>query len=208
MNISTYKPNDASDWDTTLLVDPPGHIWFMYCWTDRGTTSDFNNQPGPEASAENSTAYPALGARLDSFKSLRHGTLSYVAFGPSSDIAPSCFFLRATDTWGVWYYRWAGLPDECDIAVQKQIQGGPRHEDLDEDDCIWPNGRLRAVEFGFGGSWVVYRGKIFQWHEPLHKNLRSALQRGLEKEWSINVSSGRTLWTSSLILSENLTKFE
>jgi hypothetical protein len=189
MQISMYKPNNFPDWEIDIDVDPPGHIWFIYYW-NRGPASQFNRVIRKEATPENPTAYPQLAKRLESFDGESDGPTSYVAFRPSTDIAPSGFFLRSTDTWGVWHYRWSDLPDDCDISVQKQVQGGPppKGAPSGSSDNLWTNGRLRAVVFGFGDSWVLYRGRKIGYGGLLHIKFRRALEEGRKKKWTINVS--------------------
>jgi hypothetical protein len=172
---------------TNKKLSAPGHIWFIYYW-NRQPSHRFNRKIGRLESEENPTAYPDLAQRVDSFPSESNDPISYVAFRPSSETEPKGFFLRQTDTWGIWHYRWAGLETECDISVQKQIRGGPHQRGLDEDDNVWPQGRLRAIVFGFGDSWVLYRGKKVDYRGPLHIKFREALLEGRKHKRSINVS--------------------
>jgi hypothetical protein len=59
---------------------------------------------------------------------------------------------------------------------------------IPKDDSLWPGGRLRALVFGYGGSWVLYRNQTIEYNEPLHIDFRRALELGKKKGWSINVS--------------------
>jgi hypothetical protein len=63
-----------------------------------------------------------LGIQVDDLSKL--GNLRYVAFGPPRGHSPQCFFLRTTADAGVWHYRWAGLPPDCEMKVQSYIQSG------------------------------------------------------------------------------------
>jgi hypothetical protein len=184
MNISTHKPTNTPDWNTELKQDPFGYIWFMYSYHGKTASGDFNRPGRMDPIGDLSLTF---GARARSL--LRQGEgiqISYVAFGPSSHIDPQRFFLRATNMYSVWHYRWDGLPLDCDIKVQEHLQGGRA---LTTNQHTWPNGHLRAVEFGFGGSWVVYTTKKFYWQGPLPRSLRVALEEGEEFEWTINVST-------------------
>jgi hypothetical protein len=104
----------------------------------------------------------ALGLRIEHLDKSRSGVLSYVAFGPPRGRTPDCF-LRTTDTSGNWHYRWSGLPENCEIAVQKHIIGGEnttKGDNANRHGNEWVDGRLRPVTFGYDG-WVVYRGEQY-----------------------------------------------
>jgi hypothetical protein len=97
--------------------------------------------------------------------------------------------LRTTDGFGNWHYRWFGLPDDCEIAVQEHIIGGenkPIDKKTGRVGNEWSGGRLRAVTFGYEG-WVVYRGEHYQWKGNFPPQLEGALQLGRVEHWSINV---------------------
>lgn len=204
MNLSTYKPTNKPDWNTELRQDPPGYIWFMYSYHGKAASGDFNNPGRLDPIGDLSTSF---GVRARSL--LRQGDgiqISYAAFGPSSAIIPQCFFLRGTNMYSAWHYRWDVLPALCETTVQEHLQGGRA---LATSQHTWPNGHLRAVEFGFGGSWVIYTTKKFYWHGQLPRKLRAALEEGEDNEWTINVSDIKFYNRKAHICStENFTQFK
>jgi len=212
MNLTTFSPEErASQWNEANEQDDPSQLWFLYSWIklDRGgPCCQWNTTDNHDLSPSSLECHPALGLRIQDFHKKDSNILSYVAFGPPQGAQPGCFFLRTTNVKGTWDYRWAGLPERCEMAVQRYIRGGER--------AARTEGRLRAVEFGYDGSWVVYSSKLpddkkhgvkryyYDWWLSPHypKELGNALLEGQKKGWSINVRV-----TSKMILFASLTRW-
>jgi len=187
MNLTMFTPDQKPAWNSSNGRDDPSQLWFLYKWikTKRGgPDSEWNFTPTQVRLQSSPACHPALALRIDNFPKTDSHRLSCVSFGRPRGSTPDCFFLRTTDSNGTWEYRWTGLSPACEMAVQSHIRGGEGNK--------WVGGRLRAVEFGYDGSWVVYdSGSNYDWWlSPTHydQELEDALQIGKERGWSINVS--------------------
>ncbi len=83
-----------------------------------------------------------------------HCDISHLALGDTSD----SFFIRFSDDDDMrnWHYRWAGLPPQCERAIQKSISASSLCK-CEHRLHHWTFGRLRGVTLGQGGGWVLYR---------------------------------------------------
>jgi hypothetical protein len=182
MNLTTFSPPNAAPWKSG---DPTNHLWFMY-YQVRGV-SRADNVWNLKNVFQVCNRHQSLGKRIQDIG----GNLSYLALGPSKGDTPDSFFIRSTDGNSTWTYRWHGLPDECEMAVQSYIQGQRKDKRIaDKHIDFWIGGRIRAVTLGFNGAWVSYRGeepKSFNWGGKLPQVLEEALQDGFDAEKSINV---------------------
>jgi hypothetical protein len=107
---------------------------------------------------------------MDRLKEDERDQLSYCAFGESSKL----FFLRSTDRKKEWTPRLSRhVPGELLDAYQDEFKRGPP----------------RAIKFGKGKTWILYGKSSFSWsRHGLPRSLQTALQRGTEERWTINVS--------------------
>lgn len=213
MNLTTFTPDGkATQWNEWNKQDDPSQLWFLYSWVKLnrgGPYCQWNSIEGLELPPASLKCHSALSRRIRDFTRKDSNKLSYVAFGPPRGSEPRCFFMRTTNVKGTWDYRWAGLSEGCEMAVQRYMRGGEKGARTE--------GRLRAVEFGFDGSWIVYGSKVndektyggkrhyYDWwlsRPHYSEKLENALLEGRENGWSINVS----VWRLAVYLRQSLTR--
>ncbi|KAF2425523.1 hypothetical protein EJ08DRAFT_663588 [Tothia fuscella] len=156
----------APAWKRSNGQDDRSQLSFLYRWIPTGRPGpdcEWNWTPTEVELSGETACHPALALRLGDFPKKFNPKTSYVAFGPSSGPTPDCFFIRQTDA-----------------------NGGDTKNGRNE----WVGGRLRAVEFGYDGSWVVYSGKNnydFWLSSPHDKSgLVEAFETAKHNGWSIN----------------------
>jgi hypothetical protein len=141
-------------------------LWFLYYYRGpRRISYDPKWFPRKPSKADG-----PIGVHMDRLKEDERDQLSYCAFGESSKL----FFLRSTDRKKEWTPRLSRhVPGELLDAYQDEFKRGPP----------------RAIKFGKGKTWILYGKSSFSWsRHGLPRSLQTALQRGTEERWTINVS--------------------
>lgn len=181
INLATFTPLRSSNWNNNSVGDPPGHLWYVYYWISRAVHKwNVSASPLPERLGLLTSEFPP-------------GHLSHVAFGPTMSSEPDAMLLRSTGADEYWQYQWTALPFWCERDVQKHVEGAAALRNLEGEASRfngrteWSNGRLRGVTFGPDDSYIVFRGKKYDWDGAFPKELADALFEGKMKAWSINV---------------------
>lgn len=203
MHITCWQPERATqeaneDKEDFDLSDDG--LWLVYSWTGipghRGRPGH-RWRPRHDPAVSGNTAHPILGRYLAHMGEHASGNVSNLALGNDS----SSFFIRLSADDRNWHYRFRGLPEDCQLAVEESMTAGMlgdddcRPDDPSHEHCTYglqhcKHGRLRAVTLGQGGGWIVYREEMAgvefggQW---LPTTLVKALNEGREKGWIINV---------------------
>ena len=185
------SPGPSSTRESINGRDEASQLYFLYMWTKTprvGPHNEWSPVLVEKRSARNPVEHPALARWVSDFPQTDACKLSCVSFGPSRGSTPSTFFLRTTDENGVWDYRWAGLSESCEMAVQRSFRCPDPRTSYHGQGLP----RLRAVEFGYDKSWVVY-GSDSNYAWELSKShydgqLEDALLFGQSRGLTINVS--------------------
>jgi hypothetical protein len=208
MRILCWPPDDLERGDENWIpFDENGEaIWHIYSWHET-MRCEHRFRPDHDPSDGTRHLHPVLGKYLTSIKRNRGGgSISDLSLGETS----SNFFIRLTDTDRTWYYRHHGLPENCNLAIQEATSASPppplpvpsknsKGEVVEESEVltamrkqrVWKHGALRGVTLGQGDGWIMYRDNEYvvaynDTHFP--KELKEALKRGIQEEWTINVS--------------------
>jgi hypothetical protein len=200
---SLYESNHADYRNGSSKADPPSQLYFLYMWTNTGNArGGAHNKwvliPNETGDFTDLAKYPLLAQRIREVLDGENRTISCVSFGPPEGVNPESFFLRATDAKNFWHYSWK-LPEPYDSAMQRFIRGG--------DDGTFGGSRIRAIEFGYHGSWVIYGGdNEYEYYLAKHYNktpLEEALRYGKDSGLSINACR---ILSSSLRPTNSLTR--
>lgn len=191
MHITCWrpKPPEEGDYDYVPFEETEEALWLAYSWTDRASHQWLpdKNPTFPQNS------HPTLGKYLRDIHTgaPRGGNPSHFAIGDTSE----SFFIRLSDDDRNWHYRYHGLPEDCDLAIQKSMAASRLYKDP-KDRCPhnlqhWTFGRLRAVTLGQGGGWILYReeqSEVLFGGRHLPPRLKKALEDGQTRGLVINVS--------------------
>ena len=160
--------------------EPPGHplTWFMFCY--RGTRFAYDSKWEPRKPSRKET----IGETLDVWKSEEKDQVSSCSFSANKDL----WFLRSTDGRTEWHAdlgpsRTTELTNRFLTELRRTIVKKRKNGE------IVPVTTLRAVTFGWRGSWVLYGKEEFFWKDDgLPQALIEALKKGKRSMWVINVS--------------------
>ncbi|KAK3317022.1 hypothetical protein B0H66DRAFT_310389 [Apodospora peruviana] len=190
MHITCWEPNppDEQDEDSTTFDDCKEALWLVYTWTDRAS-----HKWCPDKNPLHQTnIHPTLGkyARHLEGGTTLGGNPSHFALGETSET----FFLRLSDDNRNWHYRYHGLPQDCDLAIQQSMAASKLYKDEKDPPCPhklqhFAFGRPRAVTLGKGGGWILHReenSETQQGGRSLPLALRKALEHGRKRNLVIN----------------------
>jgi hypothetical protein len=187
MHVMAWAPSGITPQDS------PSYFWFVYYWQIR-PDCHWQWNKSTSGTSEASANHPSLARNMGHLLDQHSGRPSYVGIGETSTRSAECFFIRATDAQNNWSYRFDGLPNDCQMALQNRFTS--KEPDKEDGQSRLVHGRVRAVVFGYGGSWIMYGGSTKDhggsWHEwnPVHfpAELNHALNLGEQNDWTINVS--------------------
>lgn len=214
MHITCWRPSPPVKDEQDPFDECKEALWLVYSWTDR-----VGHQWLPRTNPSHpQNMHPTLGRYVRSIYNgaIRGGNPSHFALGDTSET----FFIRLSDDARNWHYRWHGLPEDCDLALQgslvaskldkddkdRDVKDKGKQVDKEKDTkerCTrnlhhWTLGRPRAVTLGKDGGWILYREEQPEatWGgRNLPKSLRDALAYGRRRKLVINVSA--TTFSSS-----------
>ncbi len=201
MHIFCWRPelqSIASNQPSVRFDNDQEALWLVYSWA-RAASAKWQTDRDPSEIVETAEGarrrHPKLGAYVKDMRdnALNGGNISHVALGQTSDV----FFIRQSDNLRNWHYRFAGLPPECELAIQKSMTASKLYKSRECPQGLHhlTFGRLRAVTLGQYGGWILYReeSNVSQhanalWGGYLTDELLKALETGREKKLTVNVS--------------------
>lgn len=193
MHITCWRPSfpEEEDEDYVPFDECKEALWLVYSWTDRACHQWLpgRNPTHPQ------NIHPTLGRYVRDITNgpsgpIRGGIPNHFALGDTSET----FFIRLSDDARNWHYRYHGLPEDCNLAIQGSMAASRLYKDPKDrcphnlQHCAF--GRIRAVTLGQGGGWILYReGQAETLHGGKHlpQKLREALAYGRKRKLVINV---------------------
>jgi hypothetical protein len=112
MHITCWRPNPPDKEEDDPFDKCRESLWLVYSWTDRAG----HTWPHFKYPTHSRNIHPALERKVQDLdnSAIGGGHPSHLAFGDTSET----FFVRMSDGARNWHYRWHGLPEDCDDAVQ------------------------------------------------------------------------------------------
>jgi hypothetical protein len=112
MHITCWRPNPPDKEEDDPFDKCRESLWLVYSWTDRAG----HTWPHFKYPTHSRNIHPALERKVQDLdnSAIGDGHPSHLAFGDTSET----FFVRMSDGARNWHYRWHGLPEDWDDAVQ------------------------------------------------------------------------------------------